>query len=64
MENIDDQIWLIGSHKSETTISASSYLEYIHGKVTGRPPEINLQDEKLCRVFKKCNFKKFCRFFS
>ena len=36
-KNIDDQIWIIGSYKSETTIAASSYLEYFHGKVTGRP---------------------------
>jgi len=50
-KNINDQIWLIGSYKSETTISASSYLEYIHGEITGRPPDINLQDEKLCQSF-------------
>ena len=50
-KNIDDQIWLIGSNKSETTIAASSYLEYIHGEITGRPPEINLHDEKLCQSF-------------
>jgi len=50
-KNIDDQIWLIGSNKSETTIAASSYLEYIHGEITGRPPEINLQEEKLCQSF-------------
>ena len=36
-KNINDQIWLIGSHKSETTIAASSYLEYFHGEITGRP---------------------------
>ena len=50
-KNIDDEIWLIGSYKSETTIAASSYLEYIHGEITGRPPKINLQDEKLCQSF-------------
>ena len=50
-KNINDEIWLIGSYKSETTIAASSYLEYIHGEITGRPPEINLQDEKLCQSF-------------
>ena len=38
-KNVNDQIWLIGSHKSETTIAASSYLEYFHGEVTGRPPK-------------------------
>ena len=37
--------------KSETTIAASSYLEYFHGEVTGRPPEINLLDEKFCQSF-------------
>jgi len=26
-------------------------VEYIHGEITGRPPEINLQDEKLCQSF-------------
>ena len=51
MENIDDQIWLIGSHKSETTIAASSYLEYFHGEITGRPPKIDLPDEKFCQSF-------------
>jgi len=48
-KNIDDQIWLIGSHKSETTIAASSYLEYFHGEITGRPPKIDLLDEKFCQ---------------
>jgi len=50
-KNINDQIWLIGSHKSETTISASSYLEYFHGEITGRPPKIDLFDEKFCQSF-------------
>ena len=50
-KNIHDDIWLIGSHKSETTIAASSYLEYFHGEITGRPPDINLQDEKFCQHF-------------
>ncbi|MCR8539290.1 MAG: phosphoribosylformylglycinamidine synthase subunit PurL [Prochlorococcus marinus CUG1439] len=50
-KNINDQIWLIGSYKSETTIAASSYLEYFHGKITGRPPKIDLQDEKFCQSF-------------
>ena len=26
-------------------------MEYIHGEITGRPPEINLQDEKFCQSF-------------
>ncbi len=50
-KNIHDQIWLIGSHKSETTIAASSYLEYFHGEITGRPPKIDLSDEKFCQSF-------------
>ncbi len=50
-KNINDQIWLIGSYKSETTIAASSYLEYFHGEITGRPPKIDLLDEKLCQDF-------------
>ena len=50
-KNIDDQIWLIGSYKSETTIAASSYLVYFHGEVTGRPPKIDLFDDKTCQRF-------------
>jgi Phosphoribosylformylglycinamidine (FGAM) synthase, synthetase domain len=50
-KNINDQIWLIGSSKSEITISASSYLEYFHGEITGRPPKIDLLDEKYCQSF-------------
>ena len=50
-KNINDQIWLIGSNKSERTIAASSYLEYFHGEITGRPPKIDLLDEKFCQSF-------------
>ncbi|MBO6974764.1 MAG: phosphoribosylformylglycinamidine synthase subunit PurL [Prochlorococcus marinus CUG1435] len=50
-KKIGDQIWLIGSHKSEKTIAASSYLEYFHGEITGRPPKIDLPDEKFCQTF-------------
>jgi len=50
-KNINDQIWLVGSYKSEVTIAASSYLEYFHGEITGRPPKIDLQDEKFCQGF-------------
>ena len=50
-KNFNDQIWLIGSYKSETTIAASSYLEYFHGEITGRPPKIDLADEKSCQSF-------------
>ena len=47
----DDEIWIIGSTLSEITLGASSYLEYFHGQVTGRPPEINLNEEKICQEF-------------
>ena len=57
-KNIDDQIWLVGSHKSQTTIAASSYLEYFHGEVTGRPPLIDLLDEKFCQGFLRNAIKK------
>ncbi len=50
-KNIEDEIWLIGSSKSEIKIAASSYLEYFHGKITGRPPKIDLLDEKFCQSF-------------
>ena len=50
-KNVNDQIWLIGSHKSEITIAASSYLEYFHGEITGRPPKIDLLEEKFCQSF-------------
>ena len=30
-KNINDQIWIIGSNSSESSIGASSYLEYFHG---------------------------------
>ena len=52
-KNIHDQIWLIGSHKSEITIAASSYLVYFHGEITGRPPIIDLPDEKFCGFFSR-----------
>jgi len=50
-KNFNDQIWLIGSYKSEKTIAASSYLEYFHGEIIGRPPKIDLLDEKFCQSF-------------
>lgn len=50
-KNINDQIWIIGSNASESSIAASSYLEYFHDLVTGRPPKIHLQDEKCCQSF-------------
>ncbi len=50
-KNINDQIWIIGSNSSESTLAASSYLDYFHGLVTGRPPKIDLKDEKFCQRF-------------
>ncbi len=50
-KNVNDQIWIIGSNSSESSIAASSYLEYFHGLVTGRPPKFNLKDEKYCQSF-------------
>ncbi len=59
-KNTNDQIWLIGSYKSETTLAASSYLEYFHGEITGRPPKIDLLDEKFCQSFlRNAIFKSF-----
>ena len=49
-KNINDTIWIIGSFSSESTIAASSYLEYIHGIIQGRPPKIDLHDEKYCQT--------------
>jgi len=50
-KNINDEIWIIGSRDSDLTLGATSYLEYFHGQVTGRPPSLNLIDEKLCQLF-------------
>ncbi len=50
-KNLNDQIWIIGSTSSESTLGASSYLDYFHGLVTGRPPKIDLLDEKHCQSF-------------
>jgi len=59
-KNIEDQIWLIGTSKSEIKIAASSYLEYFHGEITGRPPKIDLLDEKFCQSFlRNAILKKF-----
>jgi len=56
--NSGDQIWMIGlpletnSNKDKRiTLSASSFLEYIHGLKTGRPPEIDLHLEKQVQSF-------------
>ena len=50
-KNVKDEIWIIGSTFSESTLSASCYLEYFHGLLKGRPPEINLNDEKAIQTF-------------
>ena len=36
---------------NQTTLSGSAYLEYIHGLITGRPPTINYQAEKIFQSF-------------
>ena len=58
--NIDDQIWMIGlpletDHNEEQriTLSATAFLEYIHGLKTGRPPKIDLYLEKQTQAFVK-----------
>ena len=57
-KNINDSIWLIGSSSSQETLAASSYLEYFHGQVTGRPPKLDLIDEKLCQHFLRLGILK------
>ncbi len=54
----DDQIWMIGlpleinnTQDKRISLSASSFLEYIHGLKTGRPPEIDLDLEKQVHLF-------------
>jgi len=56
--NQGDQIWMIGlpleitSNKdNRISLAASSFLEYIHGLKTGRPPEIDLYLEKQVHSF-------------
>lgn len=56
--NQGDEIWLLGiplelsdECDKHITLSASSYLEYIHNLVTGRPPETNIELEKLVQSF-------------
>jgi len=53
-----DQIWLIGlpletntNQDKRISLAASSFLEYIHGLKTGRPPEIDLYLEKQVHSF-------------
>ena len=54
----EDQIWMIGlplenniNQDERISLSASSFLEYIHGLKTGRPPEIDLNLEKQVHAF-------------
>ena len=54
----EDQIWMIGlplenniNQDQRISLSASSFLEYIHGLKTGRPPEIDLNLEKQVHAF-------------
>ncbi len=56
--NTGDQIWMIGlpletNERLDNRISlaASSFLEYIHGLKTGRPPEVDLHLEKDVHLF-------------
>jgi len=63
--NADDQIWMIGlpletknNQDNRISLAASSYLEYIHGLKTGRPPEIDLYLEKQVHSFLRTIIKK------
>ncbi len=56
--HVGDQIWMIGlpletnkNQDKRISLSASSFLEYIHGLKTGRPPEIDLYLEKQVQLF-------------
>ena len=60
-----NQIWMIGlpletnnKKDSRISLSASSFLEYIHGLKTGRPPEIDLNLEKQVHLFLREIIKK------
>ncbi|AIQ96096.1 phosphoribosylformylglycinamidine synthase subunit PurL [Prochlorococcus sp. MIT 0801] len=60
-----DQIWMIGlplenniNQDPRISLSASSFLEYIHGLKTGRPPEIDLNLEKQVHAFLREIIKK------
>ena len=61
----EDQIWMIGlplenniNQDQRISLSASSFLEYIHGLKTGRPPEIDLNLEKQVHAFLREIIKK------
>ncbi len=60
-----DQIWMLGlpletnsNQDSRISLSASSFLEYIHGLKTGRPPQIDLDLEKQVHFFLRNIIKK------
>ncbi len=61
-----DQIWIIGlsfeknnsDHDERISLSASSFLEYIHGIKTGRPPNVDLYLEKEVQLFLRRIIKK------
>ena len=60
-----DQIWMLGlpletnsNQDNRISLSASSFLEYIHGLKTGRPPEIDLDLEKQVQLFLRNIIKK------
>jgi len=60
-----DEIWMIGlpletneDQDQRISLAASSFLEYIHGLKTGRPPEIDLYLEKQVHSFLRTIIKK------
>lgn len=60
-----DDIWMIGlpletniNQDKRISLAASSFLEYIHGLKTGRPPEIDLHLEKQVQSFLRNIIKK------
>ncbi|WP_269611810.1 phosphoribosylformylglycinamidine synthase subunit PurL [Prochlorococcus marinus] len=62
---VGDEIWMIGlpletnkNQDKRISIAASSFLEYIHGLKTGRPPEIDLVLEKQVHSFLRKIIKK------
>ena len=64
-KNEGDIIYMLGAPFDETnnldsriSLSASSYLEYIHDLVTGRPPEIDLELEKNIQSFLRQSISK------
>ncbi len=63
--NTEDQIWMIGlplevnnNQDKRISLSASSFLEYIHGLKTGRPPEVDLFLENQVHSFLRKIIKK------